>query len=84
MNKKRFKYCGVVFEDLQVNVSADYAMRHITSDRDLGMSKYGWQKHPYSYEGFYKAAKNSSSDLFKCVKNGKVYIPGEKELFLYE
>lgn len=81
---KRFRYCGILFEDLQTNVSLSQIYNRISSDRDLGMSKYEWAKHPYSHESFYKAAKNSASDLFRCVKNGNIYIPGENELFLYE
>lgn len=84
MKTKRFRYLGITFEDLGVNVSADSAIKRISSDKDLGMSRYDWGFLPYTYEGFYKAAKNSKSDLFKCVKNGKIYIPGNNELFLYE
>lgn len=84
MNKKRFRYLGLMFEDLQTNVSADQAIRHISSDKELGMSQYEWGIYPYTYEGFYKAAKQSTSDLFRCVLTGKIYIPGENELFLYQ
>lgn len=84
MKSKRFRYLGITFEDLGLNVSFGHAAKHITSDRDLGMSKYDWGLLPYSYEGFYKAAKNSKSDLFRCVRNGKIYIPGTNELFLYQ
>ena len=84
MKPKRFRYLGVIFEDLGVNISENYAIKRISSDKDLGMSRYYWGSLPYTYEGFYKAAKDSKSDLFRCVRNGKTYIPGNNELFLYE
>lgn len=84
MKGKRFRYLGVTFEDLGVNVSFENALKHVTSDRELGMSKYDWGIFPYTYESFYKATKDSKSDLFKCVRNGRIYIPGNNELFLYE
>ena len=88
MDKKRFKYLGVLFEDMQQDVTTGCTLteitRHISSDRELGMSRYSWGKHPYSHEEFYKAAGQSTSDLFKCVKTGRTYIPGTNELFLYK
>ena len=47
------------------------------------MSAYEGATHPYSYEEFYNAANSSSADIFKCVENGRLYIPGENELFEY-
>ena len=47
------------------------------------MSAYEGAAHPYSYEEFYNAANSSSADIFKCVENGRLYIPGENELFEY-
>ncbi len=42
------------------------------------------QKYPYDYQKFYDAMNNSDLDIFKCVENGKLYVPCEHELFLYE
>lgn len=53
------------------------------SNNTLGMSAYEGATHPYSYEEFYNAANSSSADIFKCVENGRLYIPGENELFEY-
>lgn len=62
---------------------AQYAMRNMKSDRTLGLSTYEWQKADYSYEKFYAASGGSDCDLFRCVENGNLYVPGENELFLY-
>lgn len=83
---KRFRYHGILFEDLGLsvsNLSFSQKSKRISQDRELGMSKYEWGKYPYDYEAFYKAANDSQSDLFLCVENGNVYIPGNNELFLW-
>lgn len=41
------------------------------------------QKYPYSYDDFYAASGDSKADIFKCIENNKLYIPGENELFQY-
>lgn len=87
MKPKRFRYLGVLFEDLQAKANfrdLEEASKHISSDFEMGMSKYSWGFRDYSHDGFYKAAKDSKSDLFRCVSNGKTYIPGTNELFLCE
>ncbi|GHU35770.1 hypothetical protein FACS1894105_05020 [Clostridia bacterium] len=40
-------------------------------------------KTEYSHEKFYAASGDSQADIFKCVENGKLYIPCENELFRY-
>ena len=55
----------------------------IASDRELGMSSYDWAKHTYSHYSFYLASGDSQADLFRCLENGKVYLPGDNELFCY-
>lgn len=83
---KDFEYNGYTFRPLgDKNMSFEAACRRISSDRELGMSTYEWSKgEKYNYEAFYKASGNSLSDLFLCLENGKVYIPGNNELFLFE
>ena len=56
---------------------------NIKSDRDMGFSKYKWAEQTYSHEDFYKASGSSNADVFKCLENGKNYLPGENELFEY-
>lgn len=40
------------------------------------------QKYPYSHKEFYAAA-DETCDIFRCLENGKLYVPGERELFIY-
>jgi len=63
---------------------AAYAMQNMSSDFGLGLSKYDWKKAEYSYEGFYTASGNSEANIFKCVENGRYYVPHENELFQYK
>lgn len=62
--------------------------RSIATDINLGFFRHNGapgqkQKYPYSYEEFYAASGDSEADIFKCIENNKLYIPGENELFLY-
>ena len=85
-NESTFVYGGYHFVPYrQFNTNEKKATltaltKHLRSDAELGLCKYEWKKHNYSRESFY-AASNSTSDLFRCVENNKVYIPGENELF---
>ena len=40
-----------------------------------------WKKHNYNWKEFYEASGDSQLDLFRCVENGKLYVPCEHELF---
>ena len=83
---KSFEYNGYHFEPTGI-LSARRTLKEISnetiSNNTLGMSAYEGATHPYSYEEFYNAANSSSADIFKCVENGRLYIPGENELFEY-
>ncbi len=37
----------------------------------------------YSHKNFYEASRYSKADVFKCLENRKLYVPGENELFNY-
>ena len=37
----------------------------------------------YSRKAFYEKSGNSKADLFLCLENDKLYIPGDKELFAW-
>lgn len=67
----------------QWKTDAHYAMRNMRSDFGMGLSKYDWQKAEYSHCSFYAAAGHSTCDIFRCVENEKLYVPGENELFQY-
>lgn len=58
--------------------------RYLSSDREMGISAYDqWSKADYSHKAFYEAAGSKTCDIFRCVENGKLYIPGENELSIY-
>ena len=54
-------------------------------DPDLGICEkgYGPSQHEYSYAGFYDASPDKTCDLFRCVENGKLYIPCAHDLQEY-
>ena len=55
-------------------------------DRDLGFCRPGYayeSKYPYSHGAFYEASTDKECDLFRCVENGKLYIPCENDLQEY-
>lgn len=63
-------------------------MKYIATDVNLGFFRTDdiigrKQKYPYSYDKFYEASGDSKCDIFKCIENNKLYIPGENELFQY-
>lgn len=62
---------------------AQYAMRNMCTDNELGISNYAWQRADYSHDKFYAASGGSEADIFKCVENGKLYVPSQNELFMY-
>lgn len=58
--------------------------RRIETDPQLGFSAYPERrKFQYKYEAFYKAATDKTCDIFRCEENGKIYVPGTNELFIY-
>ena len=80
----QFEYQGYHFEPVGM-FPADWqkdAGHALVSDPNLGISGYFGSKHPYSHGAFY-AAGGTTADIFRCVENGKYYIPGENELFEY-
>ena len=55
-------------------------------DEELGFCKSGngyESKYPYSPEGFYAASPDKECDLFRCMENGKLYLPCENDLQEY-
>jgi len=63
--------------------------KNLQTDVELGYwhkryeSVYGKAQNDYTHKGFYDACKNIPCDIFKCIENGKFYIPAENELFEY-
>jgi len=54
-----------------------YAMRNMKADKDMIIPCY-------SHCEFYDASGNSQMDIFRCVENGKLYVPCENRLFHYD
>lgn len=87
-HKKTFAYGGYHFTPIRQfrKDEGDFfaISRRLESDMVLGFSTYPErQKFRYDYEAFYKASTDKDCDLFRCEENGKIYVPGKNELFLY-
>lgn len=85
---KTFEYGGYHFTpERKIGRNAggfDANMRRARSDFNLGLSTYDWRKADYSYKGFYEASTDKNCDLFRCVENGRLYMPALNELFEYQ
>ena len=62
--------------------------RRLRTDREFGFFRadyYGKrsQKADYSHKAFYAASTAKACDIFRCVENGKLYVPCEYELQEY-
>jgi hypothetical protein len=90
LSKRTFEYGGYNFfpvRKLESSESGFFAIsKRISIDTELGLCEEGYaypSKFPYSYEDFYKAADGHEYDLFRCLDNGKIYIPCHHDLQLY-
>ena len=63
-------------------ISFSILSRKIKSDKELNFNRYNSESR-WSYKEFYKKSTDKPADLFRCVENGNIYIPGENELFMY-
>ena len=91
--RNSFEYGGYHFVPVRkFNKTENSNIRTITknlaTDVNLGFFRVNdifgrEQKYPYSYEKFYEASGNSKADIFRCIENNKLYVPGENELFIY-
>ncbi len=87
----RFEYGNKTFIPYRVFTEEEKAedmpefSKRLAHDHDLGIADISlfYSTYPYSHADFYEAAKNNTCDLFLCEENGKVYAPGENELFMY-
>jgi len=92
MKNRKFNYQGLVFEPIRKMTKAQnrWTLKqwggHLASDIEhrTSLSRYGGT---YTMKGFYAvclaACGDDSADFFRCIDNGKTYIPGENELFIY-
>ncbi len=83
------EYMFIPVGTIKESISLREVTKHISSDKNLGVwadsysDTYGTPKIKYCYADFYNACGNFPCDVFKCLDNCKLYIPGENELFLY-
>lgn len=56
---------------------------NLWNDRELNFKTRNGDKRPYTYRSFIDATKGVACDVFRCYENGKLYVPGENELFGY-
>ncbi len=87
---KVFNYGGFSFEPVRKfnNSDGDFVKisHKLKRCKLLKLWKDGYYEeennYNYSYEKFYSEA-NSKFDIFKCLENGKLYVPCSNELFEY-
>ena len=91
MKKEPFEYGGYHFiperrfTEEEINFIAISRRQRI--DKELGLCKPGYSyesKYPYSHESFYAASPDKKCDLFRCVENGKLYLPCDNDLQEYQ
>ena len=92
MQDKSFEYGGHHFIPVRQFTKREddffKITRRLRSDTDLGFfaADYygrGSQKFPYSYDDFYAASTDKKCDIFRCVENGRLYVPCQYELQQY-
>lgn len=70
----------------QTNASLNEVLSKLSVDVELGFCVPDYKypsKHPYSQDGFYEAATDKKCDVFRCVENGKLYVPCQNDLQQY-
>lgn len=90
MNTEVFEYGGYHFTPERKLTGKDNKFseitKHLCTDVELGFCKEGYaceSKFPYSHQSFMEASTDKGCDLFRCVENGKLYIPCENDLQEY-
>ena len=88
--KKTFEYGGYHFIPERTLEGKENTFEAVTkrlrTDPELGFCKSNYayhSKYPYSHQSFYDAATDKNCDLFRCVENGKLYIPCTNDLQIY-
>lgn len=92
MHDMTFEYGGKHFVPVRQFTKEDGDFYKITrklrSDLELGFFQAdyygeGSKKVDYSHKDFYAASTDKTSDIFRCMENGKLYVPCEYELQEY-
>jgi hypothetical protein len=61
-------------------MDAQYAMRNMKFGNELALREANGN---WSHDSFYAASKSSAADIFKCLENGKLYVPSSGALCEY-
>ena len=87
---KAFEYGGYHFIPERQFTEAENDFNAISkklrTDIEMGLCKKGYayeSKYDYSYKDFYESSTDKECDLFRCVENGKLYLPCENDLQEY-
>ncbi|WP_457791419.1 hypothetical protein [Anaeromassilibacillus sp. SJQ-5] len=89
MKNQIFEYGGFHFiPERQLTAEEDFweISHRQRIDQGLGFCIPGYiyeSRYPYSHEAFYEAASDKDCDLFRCIENGKLYLPCENDLQEY-
>ena len=90
MKKQVFEYGGFHFIPERCFAKKEDSFSIISRrqriDKELGFCKPGYayeSKYPYSHGSFYAASLDKEYDLFRCLENGKLYLPCENDLQEY-
>lgn len=89
-NEKVFEYGGYHFIPERQFTAEENEFgkisRRLKLDTEMGLCREGYvyeSKYPYTHDGFYAASPNKNCDLFRCIENGKLYLPCENDLQEY-
>lgn len=89
MDNLEFEYGGYHFVPVRQFKGKEkdffFVSKRLEWDKELGLwiDKYDFSKYPYSYEAFYNASPDKTCDIFRCVENGKLYVPCNESLQIY-
>lgn len=92
MDHTPFEYGGLHFiPERRFEPAGQYhsiiPLSRMRPDAELGFCKPGGaypSKFDYSHDGFYAASTAKDCDVFRCVENGRLYVPCENDLQFYE
>lgn len=74
-------FCGKTENGFEIS------MKKMRTDTELGMFPDRNRKDfktEYNYDDFYAASTDKTCDIFRCVENGRLYVPGANELFGFD
>jgi len=84
-----YKYGGYHFEPCgKLEKVDDVSELVLVPDEELGFFDSDWggrkRRHLYNRIAFYASVEDSECDIFRCLENGRLYVPCEHELFRFE